>query len=78
MGEIHELFVLALFLVWFAGATPEYRSAQIDYRQRPFLGAANSQLQIQNRAARRISCHYRDRSVGIPAENRSLQIQILT
>ena len=24
MGEIHELFVLALSLVWFAGATPEY------------------------------------------------------
>ena len=23
IGEIHELFVLALFLVWFAGATPE-------------------------------------------------------
>ena len=23
MDEIHELFVLALFLVWFAGATPE-------------------------------------------------------
>ena len=23
MGEIHELFVLAFFLVWFAGATPE-------------------------------------------------------
>ena len=23
MGEIYELFVLALFLVWFAGATPE-------------------------------------------------------
>ena len=23
MGEIHELFVLALPLVWFAGATPE-------------------------------------------------------
>ena len=23
MGEIHELLVLALFLVWFAGATPE-------------------------------------------------------
>ena len=23
MGEIHELFVLDLFLVWFAGATPE-------------------------------------------------------
>ena len=23
MGEIHELFVLGLFLVWFAGATPE-------------------------------------------------------
>ena len=27
MGEIHELFVLALHLVWFAGATPD-----------PFLG----------------------------------------
>ena len=25
MGEIHELFVLALSLVWFAGATPERR-----------------------------------------------------
>ena len=23
MGEIHELFVLALSLVWFAGATPK-------------------------------------------------------
>ena len=23
MGEIHELLVLALSLVWFAGATPE-------------------------------------------------------
>ena len=23
IGEIHELFVLALFLVWFAGATPD-------------------------------------------------------
>ena len=26
MGEIHELFVLALSLVWFAGATPDERS----------------------------------------------------
>ena len=25
MGEIHELFVLALSLVWFAGATPDGR-----------------------------------------------------
>ena len=25
MGEIHELFVLALSLVWFAGATPDLR-----------------------------------------------------
>ena len=24
MGEIHELFALALFLVWFAGATPDF------------------------------------------------------
>ena len=27
MGEIHELFVLALPLVWFAGATPDKRSS---------------------------------------------------
>ena len=26
MGEIHELFVLALSLVWFAGATPDWRT----------------------------------------------------
>ena len=26
MGEIHEFFVLAVFLVWFARATPENRS----------------------------------------------------
>ena len=25
MGEIHELFVVALSLVWFAGVTPEFR-----------------------------------------------------
>ena len=30
MGEIHELFVLALALVWFAGATPDWRSAFSD------------------------------------------------
>ena len=24
MGEIHELFVLALSLDWFAGATPDF------------------------------------------------------
>ena len=28
MGEIHELFVLALSLVWFAGATPDCREVQ--------------------------------------------------
>ena len=27
MGEIHELLVLALSLVWFAGATPEKGNA---------------------------------------------------
>ena len=26
MGEIHELFVLALSLVWFAGATPDLQT----------------------------------------------------
>ena len=56
----------------------DYRSIQIDYRQRLFLGEIIFQLQIQNRAARRINCHYRDRSVGISTENLSLQIQILS
>ena len=30
MGEIHELFVLALSLVWFAGATPELSAETIE------------------------------------------------
>ena len=29
MGEIHELFVLALSLVWFAGATPDSNCQRI-------------------------------------------------
>ena len=29
MGEIHELFVLALSLVWFAGATPDISGRRI-------------------------------------------------
>ena len=33
------------------------------------LGEINFQLQIQNRAARRINFHSRDRSVGMSAEN---------
>ena len=28
-GEIHELFVLDLFLVWFAGATPDYNGGTV-------------------------------------------------
>ena len=43
-----------------------------------FLGGISFQLQIQDRAARRIDVHYRDRSVGISAESVSLQIQILS
>ena len=29
MGEIHELFVLALSLVWFAGTTPDHRAIAV-------------------------------------------------
>ena len=47
-------------------------------RQRFFLGRINFRLHIQNRAARRINFHCRDRSVGISAEKPSLQIQILS
>ena len=32
MGEIHELFVLALFLVWFAGATPDPKRGKATMR----------------------------------------------
>ena len=56
----------------------EYRSIQIDHRQTLFLGGINFRLQIQNRAARRMNFHYRDRSVGISAENLSLQTQVLS
>ena len=48
------------------------------HEKRSVSGGINFQLQIQNRAARRINCHYRDRFVGISAENLSLQIQILS
>ena len=67
-GSFFYFLTIAAFLVT---AT---RSIQIDYRQRLFLGGINFQLQIQNRAATRINCHYRDRSVGISVENLSLQI----
>ena len=41
MGEIHELFGLALSLVWFAGATPdrEQRDQNLDERK-PWLEMA--------------------------------------
>ena len=47
-------------------------------RKTVLLGGVNLKLQIQNRAARRIHFHYKDRSVGMSAENISLQIQILS
>ena len=36
MGEIHELFVLALSLVWFAGATPEFRGPLASHDSNPY------------------------------------------
>ena len=33
MGEIHELFVLALSLVWFAGVTPEKKLGWVPQEQ---------------------------------------------
>ena len=33
MGEIHELFVLALSLLWFAGATPDCRWGEAFFLQ---------------------------------------------
>ena len=58
--------------------TKVYRSIQIDFRQTLLLGGIEFQLQIQNRAARRMNFHYRYRSMGISPENLSLQIQLLS
>ena len=38
MGEIHELFVLALSLVWFAGATPENTKTWARFSVRAKMG----------------------------------------
>ena len=43
-----------------------------------FVGGPILQLQIQNRAAKRSNFHDEDISVGISAENLSLQIQLLS
>ena len=43
MGDIHELFVLALSLVWFAGATPERRDKDTT-PARCHLGAAHTSV----------------------------------
>ena len=40
MGEIHELFVLALSLVWFAGATPDSRDFRDNRKKPPKCGIA--------------------------------------
>ena len=37
MGEIQELFVLALSLVWFAGATPDFKM-RVSVSDRAFSG----------------------------------------
>ena len=41
MGELHELFVLALSLVWFAGVTPEQESFRMAMRD---FGTLSSDL----------------------------------
>ena len=57
MGEIHEFFILALSLVWFAGATPErigpskvfavpHRSARA-FRKLPIIGDAPERFKSQ-------------------------------
>ena len=53
-------------------------SIPINYRQTFSLGEINCQLQTQNRAARTINFHYRDRSLEISSESFASQIQILS
>ena len=52
MGEIHELFVLALSLVWFAGATPDFKSFSRDEwgRENTRSGSRYSQRQMVPKA----------------------------
>ena len=55
----------------------ERKSKEIDYRQILVLGEKNFRLQMQNRATRRV-VFITEISVGISAENLSLQIQSLS
>ena len=49
MGEIHELFVLVLSLVWFAGATPK-----IGRNLRRNIGLGRSAQQMKHESAQKI------------------------
>ena len=76
-GSASEMFIDVIF----GGRWPifcGYRTIQINYRQTLSLRGSNFQLQIQNCAAKGINFHYRNRSVGMSAENLSSQIQILS
>ena len=54
MGEIHELFVLALSLVWFGGATPEAKPAFENTNRH--LKGQNWHLEGQNRRLEENKC----------------------
>ena len=53
-GEIHELFVLALSLVWFAGATPDFPGERsVKYKENRDVLQALSEDQVMLRAQKR-------------------------
>ena len=50
MSEIHELFVLALSLVWFAGATPESSEAAAGLAPKHFSSLSDPAEKSNNHA----------------------------
>ena len=86
--QLHEIslgcnLLLILLIVRTPGLRLDVKSDPCPKSSYPsiqfFLGEISCQLQIQNCVARRSNFHYRDRSVGVSAENLLLQkIQILS
>ena len=55
MGEIHELFVLALPLVWFAGATPDKTSSKMFSAQKVGLSTDHHTKLFYTKLSHRLS-----------------------
>ena len=66
MGEIHELFVLTLFLVWFAGATPDFPTKGQNWSISGVLsGGPKSAVTAEKEVSTPARTHARARSFGV-------------